>query len=40
MDYYEFMERANTQVTEDEYNMIETIYLENPDTLDVGQMVK
>ena len=39
MDYYEFMERANTQVTEDEYNMIETIYLTNPDTLDVGQMV-
>ena len=39
MDYYEFMERANTKVTEDEYAMIETIYLENPDTLDVGQMV-
>ena len=39
MDYYEFMERANTQVTEDEYNMIETVYLAHPETLDVGQMV-
>lgn len=39
MDYYEFMERANTQVTEEEYAMIETIYLTNPDTVDVGDMV-
>ena len=39
MDYNEFMERANTQVTEDEYAMIEVVYLENPDTLDVGEMV-
>ena len=30
MDYYEFMEKANTQVTQDEYADIEYVYLNGP----------
>lgn len=39
MDKYEFMERANKEVTDEEYAMIETVYLNHPETCDVGEFV-
>ena len=39
MDYYEFKERAGVEISEEQYEMVLTVYLNHPDILDVGDMV-
>lgn len=40
MDYFEFCERSGDNVTREEYERIEVVYLNHPDILDVPAMLE
>ena len=40
MDYHEFIERSGSEVTREEYEKIETVYLNHPDFVDVPDLLR